>query len=264
MFDLHRTPFPISVIYGAASLFLCIFTTTFTHSIHVLRYARLALALPTCAFFYAVAYPPTNIGVEANLMSYTVGAYGMMKTLDICVTGFWDEPQDVPRWQLVGNSDSKGRPFILPLPQTLMKRLAYSLDYLFAVRGGSFYKGRVFSWAPEPMRTSKGPTTYEDFVKSRIKSIAIDTLAFDVLSNVIASNTWDVTRPQPLTSTLPMGWQVFYTIVLGLQIYFSLFLVVDVVCIVLVPLLRLEPETWVPFWWDPYKSVTLQEFWLKR
>ena len=226
------------------------------------------MAVPTCALWYTVAYPPTDIGVEWALMGYTVGANGFMKTIDVCVVGFRDSEDDIPRWVALkkGEKGKDGRvsKVRLPLPTTLRGRIIYALDYLLASRGGSFFLNRAFSWAMEPICSYDPPPGYRPFLKSRIRSILIQTLATDILFNVIATQPWNFTSPYPLTNGLPIGWQIFYTLAIGLQIYFSLFLMTDVLTVVVVPLFRLHPETWMPFWWEPYKSSSLEEFWSTR
>lgn len=267
LFDLHRTPFPYSLLSAFTWLGICIFTTTFTSQLAWMRYLRLLLAVPTFAYCFAVAYPTTNLGQDNLAIVSTIGWFGLMKTFDVCVTGFWDSTSETPHWVKLkrGETTNKGRiaRIVLPLPTTLKGRMAYTLDYIFATRGGSAYRDHVFDWADERICAYDSQDRVLPFVWQQLKTVAMGFIAFDILGNFITTEQWNQAEPFPLTR-LPIARQIPLTLAIGFQVYMTTFIVPDMVAVLAVVIFQLHPSTWSPYWWAPERSYSLQDFWSRR
>lgn len=265
---------PVYITWTSAALLLCtcIFTTTYTNQVRILRYVRLLLAVPTAVLWLAAGFPfetPPGQDVGAYTTPVTLGFLGFMKTLDVCVIGFWDTPQDIPRWQMIQRTTKKNGAagdqvgkVTLPLPTSLPGRIAYAFDSLLTCRGASVFVGRVWDWAPSEIWTYKPPSTLV-LLLERVKAILIGTFWLDVCEAIFATHRWDKHSPAPLTNSVYFPLQFIYTAVFGVELYYLLALSIHLLGIPLLLVPKKPTQCWAPINGGVTSATTLTGFWGK-
>ncbi|KAG8946438.1 hypothetical protein FRC03_001370 [Tulasnella sp. 419] len=199
--------------------------------------------------------------------------YGLLKVIEVCVVGFWNRPEDWPKWlsreDVKGNGqgevkDAKGmngKLKLIPFTPTILGRMLYAFD-LLSVRGSSYLPDRIWDYAPKSMVEWKPPSRLRFLAFLILENINI-YLLFDILQSLASTRTWDTTIPRPLTSTLPLHLQFFYAfLVCGMTVlsvvagyYFG--------AIVTVPF-GVPPSAWPPMFDQPFRAKSLQDFWSYR
>ncbi|KAG8886796.1 hypothetical protein FRB98_000978 [Tulasnella sp. 332] len=197
-----------------------------------------------------------------------MGSYGMMKMFEICVMGFWNREEDWPKWvKLQTDQERKEgkRREIISFTPTVLGRLAYSLD-LATAGGSSWYRGRAWDWAAPAILNQHAQSLprFQFFLQSLVFLIRAFLLV-DVCESILASRTWDTTRPQPLTGDgIPMLMQlVFATCVcartmVGTSFTYTFFGM-------MFGLVMNTPSTaFPPMFNRPFASRSLAEFWSSK
>lgn len=261
-----------SFALGIILLSFNIFTLTFTSHHYTLRYLRLFLALPTCLFWFSAAYPnywPEDT-VRGNMVTTcSLGLYGLMKTLDVCVVGFLEleGPKDVPRWMKLkreGREEGITKQ-MLPLPTSLKGRLAYTVDSLLSVKGASCFPDTVWDWALQDVVDYRPSPRYIPFILDHLKWITINFLIVDASLHIITTPQWNTSSPYPLTfSTRSPIAQVAWTFIVGAFPFFGMGLQSRLLSLILVPAFRLPTSAWPPMFKDPLSAYSLSDFWGRR
>ncbi|KAG8898894.1 hypothetical protein FRB99_007075, partial [Tulasnella sp. 403] len=254
-------------------LLAIIYTTTLSAAKQpTLRYLRVLLAIPCCILWGHAAIPPNFRWMNEVTTFSTIfakAAYLFMRTLDVGVVGFWDEPKDYPRWRLPRPNEKDGKEgdkevnyVILPLPTTFKTRLAYALDLACTVRGTSFFHNHTWT-SPKPLPGLNPTTSYTSFVLGRLKTIATDIVIADIGLNIFQTKQWDTIHPYPLTS-LPIIQQIYYTLGQGALVVGGVCITYNIFSLLFVPLLRMNPEGWPDAMRNPLASTSIADFWSTR
>ncbi|KAG8904423.1 hypothetical protein FRB99_001802 [Tulasnella sp. 403] len=254
-------------------LLFCIASTTFPSQHRWLRWLRLFLGIPGCYLWYACAYPSETLAglvVGAYTVPFCFGGYWFMRMLEVCFVGFWDG-EDVPRWvQLKWGDEKRGEAMpprvTLPLPTTWKDRFLYALDSMFALRGTSFFRDRVWSWAPRDICTHHYPN--EDrkaFLAARFRRLLIEVAITDVTEAVIMTYPWNPTLVDPLTSTsLSIARQMLYAFAICTFTIATTSLPIHFASLVAVGVFGMNPSAWPPLFNNPFGAHSLADFWAKR
>src|ERR1700722_5063452 len=242
-----------SVSIGFTILIASIFSTTWGNDRYILL--RLALAPIAIYFFWDFGYglyPTPTRGVEVGRA--TVTAYGMMRIIETTFVGLLDKK--LPYWIKDGKE--------VPLPSTLMDRLAYSVDLATSLRGNSWFRGTSWDWAPKAL-VEYSPTwsmSRTRFVVGGIASLVQQFLALDVIDTIIKSRTWDTTNAYPITS-LPIHEQLMFATCVCVQTFLAITFPYTFFSCTFV-LLGSHPRSWPPMFDKPFTASSLGEFWARR
>ncbi|KAG9027787.1 hypothetical protein FRB95_007394 [Tulasnella sp. JGI-2019a] len=245
----------------------CIFTTTISHHHPTLRWLRLILAAPACAAALCVAYPTVPAETRPGIRSQFAlcGFILLMRTLEVCVVGFWDEQtgETWPRWQ-VRKEKSDGVEYVkLPLPTDLKGRLAYTLDNIISSRGSSIFAGCSWNWAEKRIRDYN--PSRSAYLRSMMKSVILWYLLGDVIEHFLYSRNFDSSIPHPITSR-PLPQQIIAALALPAYSYAGTELLsTSPSALILVGIFGLPPSACPPiFAGHPFQSASIAEFWSLR
>lgn len=252
----------VEMVIAHHLLVLIQFTTTYNHPL--LRYIRIALALPTAYFFWeygfsakwASEFAPRRARYSLMGMAL-IGANGIMKLVEICVVGFKNEPSDWPRWVSKKEKTKEGKRKIIPFTPTLSGRFVYAAD-LLSVRGSSWFPDRVWNYAPTSVADYTPPSRLP-FLKSLLSISLQMYLALDILETVMFTREWDSRNPYPVTS-LPVLQQLLYALCVCMTTALSISAPYAINTFNTM-LLGAPPSAWPPMFDAPFSSTSLAEFW---
>lgn len=263
--SLSRLELQLSFPLATILLCVCIFTTTFPEYQSSLRWFRLALALPTTLIAWAATFPPSvpesssKPGIYSTIFVY--GSYLLMRTIDICFVGFGSK--DVPPRLLKRKEKGKadGVEYVtLPLPTTLKGRLAYTIDNFLSMRGSSLFENCSWEWAQRNIREYR-PRSRITYLQSRLKSLAISFVLFDIFESILVRQKWDLTHPYPMTS-LPVSQQIYYTLAEAVITWVGMDIAFGYAGLLFVNILGFPPSSSPPMYdGHPFNSTSLAEFW---
>ncbi|KAG8926168.1 hypothetical protein FRC02_009168 [Tulasnella sp. 418] len=244
----------------------CSFTTTYNHP--ALPYLRLLSAVPISFSLWEYGFSPQfdepGRNRQADMAMAVVTAYGLLKVVEICLVGFWNKPKDWPQWirRDNGKKDDEGEgPVVIPPGPSVGGRAFYGLD-LLSICGSSWKGDRIWSFAPRSMFEWKMPTK-SVFLRQRIIGLIQLYLIVDILESFSSEIKWDTRNPRPLTGTLPIHLQLFYTFVLGGRTIASM-LVPYYFHSIWTVALGISPSAWPPVFQEPFAATGLQDFWSFR
>ncbi|KAG8853066.1 hypothetical protein FRB96_008444 [Tulasnella sp. 330] len=268
LLKVFQVPLQTSILLTSSLVGICIFTTTFPQHTASLRWIRFGLAFPTLLVASAVAYPPDVLSKPAIYVeTLCLGAYLFARVVDVCIVGFWEEREALPRLLMLKEKlDDKGEvnleSVVLPLPTTLQGRLAYTVDNLFSMRGASSFKDRSWDWAMKSIREYR-PASRMEFFRVEVKRFILTYLAMDILEYYLYNYPWNLQIPNPVTS-LPAIQQVAFTLLLFCFVYLGTsfgFLSINLVLVAL----GLPPSSCPPLYSDnPLPTQSLAEYWSLR
>src|SRR5882762_4135505 len=245
-----ETAVPLNI--GFTLLTISIFTLTWTARSWTIL--RLALA-PVAIYFFLFHgfWPYETIGAEIDVSLAVVGLYGVMRVLETTFVGLMDEKP--PHWIVEGRE--------VPLPTSLLGRLAYSIDLATSLRGNTWFSGTHWDWAPKALVNSPACSmSRTEFLRSSIISLIPQILAVDVLDSINKSRTWDRSTPYPITS-LPWYEQLVFSTSVCAGTALSITLPFTLISSTFV-LLGSHPESWPPMFDAPFTSTSLADFWTRR
>ncbi len=267
---LATLPLLVALPSALGILLLSYFTLTYTERQGSLKYLRLALGIPSCLLWYACIFPdvewPTNALYAAYLWTPMVAS---QKMLDVCFIHFADQPRDVPRWMNLKWKNEEGKALdhpvrtSIPLPISLVDRLAYAIDSLCSVRGASFYNDRIFDWASPYIYQYQSNLTNWQFFAKNSSEVILKLLVWDLVETIITAKKWNLLRQYPLTS-LPLPQQLIYGLLIGTAAIATTSIWYDMGVTIFVPLFRLNQRNWPPMFNNILKSSSLQELWAVR
>jgi len=149
----------------------------------------------------------------------------------------------------------------LPLPADLRNRLAYTVDSILTIQGGSFLKDAVFDWAPPAIYQYRSGGR-KAFLSTRLKSTVLEWFMMDLFETIVAEAGWNIRTTAPLSkSSFPLIVQFFYTICFGMLSYFASFMHTNTLILVFVGVFHSNPDSWPPIWRNPWEAHSLAEFW---
>lgn len=267
----HEMEWRHSVPLAFFLLAISIFTTTFPKQNSSLRWLRLLLGIPGLWAARWVTYPPIESvpmvipepGIYIQV--FMLGCYLFTRMIEVCFMGFWDDAYAWPKWQVAkekadGDGDGDGITYVkVPIPTTLVGRLAYTLDSMITLRGESLFKRHSWEWATKDIREYQ-PSRI-DFAIGLFKHFAIFFTLFDICELILYSRRWDLRSSGPITS-LPAAEQLFYTLVTAVVVYAGselpgLFRRLFLVCI-----LQFPPNAFPPLvLGNPLNARSLSELW---
>ena len=239
-----------SVLIAVTLFIVSIFFLTWQNAIG--GFLQLVLAPIVVYYLLDFGYGPyeiSRVGVEAGLATITV--YYIMKILDTTFIGLLDD--EPPCWVV----DEKK----MPLPQTIIGRLAYALDLATSLRGNSWFANTHWDWAPKALVETRVVSRLHFVVTESLTLVPL-YLTLDVLDVIAKSRTWDTTNPFPITSLSWPEQMIFSTTVcaqttVGMSISYTLTAVPFV-------LMGSRPENWPPLFHSPFSATSLTDFWTKR
>lgn len=248
---------PITI--GLTLLNIANFTKTYPNSL-IGFLTRLFLAPLAIQQFLEYGYAPyVTVGSEIDVGLAVVGLYGIMRVLETTFVSIADS--EPPRWVVTSTGER------LPLPTTLLGRVAYALDATFSLRGTSFFADTHWDWAPRTLLQQAQTQNLSrwGFVRSRFTSLLMQILAIDVVDSVAKSRVWPrfPPNPYPITS-LPLHEQLVFSICVCLQTALSISVPQTMISILGVAA-GLDPAGWPEMFDAPFaKTTSLREFWTRR
>lgn len=263
------TPPPANpyMILGYVLLVCMNFTTTYNHP--SLRYLRLLMgaaavgSLITFASWSWTAQPGTYTNRCTFLGMSMVCVYGILKVLEIAVVGFWNSPQDWPKWVSKTELDEKtGRRKVIPVGPTLQDKIRYSLDIMTA-SGASSISGRVWDFAPAELIDYRGPSSKFAYLQHCLQLFVKVYLFEDLLVCIQSLQQWDTRNPRPVTSMESYPLQMFWAIILCLSTYNSILIPVPLYSLSFV-LAGAALDCWPPTFDRPFASTSLAQFWGRK
>lgn len=255
-----------SFFLGYGIILLCNFTTTYKHPL--LPYLRLGLAFPSAYALYDYGfsgkYGPT-MKRNVDLGMALVAIYGTLKLVEVCVIGFRNGPEDWPKWVTLEDPGSKKtdgeRPArkSIPFTPTFWGRLCYAHD-LMNVRGSSWYRGRVWDWAPAAiLDQDPKPMPQLRFIQSSILKVLECYIIQDIIETIVSSRVWDTMDTRPVTS-LPFPQQLLFAFCVCTQTVISIS--IPYATAAAISGLFGAPSTAYPPMFDsPFAATSLAEFW---
>lgn len=215
----YWTSIPLAMLFSGVA----IFTKTYPAQNDWLRWLRLGLAIPACAFWVVAAnapHPHKLVPPPANhVQMFVYSTYMIMKTLDVCLIGFWDEARDIPRWV---KKERKGEDVVafrtLPLPTTFKDRLAYAMDTLLSLRGASLFRDHSWDWARKSVREYEAPIGRLNVLKLKVRNLLFDLACYDITEHILCTPKWNYMIPNPVT-TLSASRQIYLTLAMGAMTY---------------------------------------------
>ncbi|KAG8951328.1 hypothetical protein FRC03_012583 [Tulasnella sp. 419] len=260
---------------GYFLILLCNFTTTYTHPI--LPYIRLLAAIPAAKLLwdygFSSSFDVLHRNRQTDLAMALLSLYGLLKVTEVCVVGFWNRPEDWPKWLSRGDvkengegegKDAKGingKLKIIPFTPTILGRMLYAFD-LLSVRGSSYLPNRIWDYAPKSMVEWKPPSRPR-FLAFLIWESTTLYLLIDIFESLAATRTWDTSIARPLTSTLPLHLQFFYAFLVCGMTALSIATPYYVNALLTMPL-GVPPSAWPPMFDQPFRAKSLQDFWSYR
>ncbi|KAF8342256.1 uncharacterized protein EI90DRAFT_3032642 [Cantharellus anzutake] len=255
---------PLSL--GLGIVIACQYSLTYEGSTTA-RLFRLALApLGLYAFYdfcwrdfveFDGALYPTNY-----VLVGTITTIGMVRLVDACLLTLLDSRP--PHYIDHGT----GNP--IPLPTTPLRRLGYSLDMLYAMRGTSFYEGRHWNWASPKVATYRAAQAASPrlFALSSALSAFLSYLALDFTNSYLYFVISPILRTRspgnhtPFTSLLPLWQQIICTFEFFFEIQ-VVYVISDTIPLVLCLGLGLcsDLDNWPPPFDNPLMSGSLPHFW---
>lgn len=251
----------LSLNFGILLLFFLTFTQTYPES-RTLPYLRLLLAIPSLYFFWDHGFGDYETDRRMGYVGISCNAlYGFMRVIDLCFVGFWH--REMP--MLVRHGGEKdGEP--IPMPTTLLGRLAYSFDLLTSVRGPSMFSDRRWNWTPSAIvKHMRKPVTRREFLVSNVKFFLGVYLVVDLFETMQETHAFDTRHMYPVTGDPSLGFlsQCFYAFfvcvgtALGILISYT---ILSIICVAL----GSPPSTWPPIFTSPFSATSLGDFWTHR
>ena len=239
-----------SFLIGVTLFTISIFFSTWQNAVG----GSLQLALAPVATYYLLdfgygPYEVRRVCGQAGLA--TVAVYYIMKILDTTFISLLDD--EPPCWVV----DEKK----IPLPQTIIGRLAYALDFVTSLRGNSWFAGTHWDWAPKAL-VEKRSVSRSRFVVTESLTLLPLYLALDVLDAIAKSRMWDTTNPFPITS---LSWpeQIIFSITVCAQTALNMSISYILTAVPFI-LMGSHPENWPPLFHSPFSATSLTDFWTKR
>lgn len=246
---------------GFALLFLLNFSLTYTQlpSGVPCTLLRLTLAPFAIRFFWQFGYgdfytAPAN---QVYVGMATVGLYGIMRVIDTSLVTLVEAGP--PRWVRTDTGEA------LPIPQTLVERLVYALDYSTSLRGTSWSRNRHWDWAPKSLvRSPSEPIHRGAFVRRALRQLIAQYMLVDILDSFNKSIPWSSSpSPQNPITTLPVLLQLLFSFSVCLGTLLAIVITHNIVAVVAVTL-GSPPEAWPPMFDAPLGARSLADFWGRR
>lgn len=191
--------------------------------------------------------------------------YGTLKIVEVCIIGFWNKPEDWPKWVTLEGSSLKKtdgevpQRKVIPFTPTVWGRLVYAHD-LLSVRGSSWYTGRVWDFAPAAiLNQDPKPLPQLQYIRSGIMKVVECYLLQDALETIVASKTWNTMEHRPITS-LPLFQQFVYAFCVCAQTCISINIPYAVAAVLTAPL-GVPSTAFPPMFDSPFTATSLAEFW---
>ncbi|KAG8990631.1 hypothetical protein FRB94_013237, partial [Tulasnella sp. JGI-2019a] len=262
--------FSTSLPLACLLLAIPIFTTTYPTYNSSLKWFRLCLGVPTFLVAWRAAFPPALPNWLPPPAGYsqvfTFGFYGMARVLDVCLVGFWESPKDVSRWiaraKKQDDQEDRNMAFVaVPLPTTLVGRLAYTIDNISSSRGSSIFAECSWDWAPRSIREYR-LSSRSEYVIDRTKALLRAVIVMDISEHILHGCHWDLMISNPVSS-LPVTEQIWTTLALGTFVYAGVDLPYIISGLFWVGLCGSPPSSCPPLFSNknPYTSHSLAEFW---
>lgn len=106
------------------------------------------------------------------------------------------------------------------------------------------------------------PTTRTRFLLDHLRILLFYFITLDILDTITKTRVWDTTLTHPISS-LPIPLRIIYFLSVGGLMLLSVSFPYEIVAVVCVGL-GSHPDTWQPFYNQPFTSMSLAEFWTKR
>ncbi|EUC56434.1 membrane bound O-acyl transferase family protein [Rhizoctonia solani AG-3 Rhs1AP] len=249
----------VHLALGIQFLLAAFYTLTITSRPRTVATVRLWLGLAAASIFYHCTFHPYGAPTRGTDTAIaTVGLYGIMRVIDVCLVDLFVGTNAPPRWVVNG----KG----LPLPTSFRERLAYALDYLTTLQGTSMFKNTTWDWmSPSLSRRLTPPgTSRGTFIRNSLVSLFKNYLVYDTLDAFNKHRVWDCSQLHPITNgglsvpeQLLAAFSVCVTTSLSISISAIIVSIFSVACGAAV-------EAWPPIFDRPFSAVSLEDFWTRR
>lgn len=254
---------------GYGMILLANFTTTYNHAF--LRYLRLLLAVPAIYglwdYGYSGFYSPTGkVNVEMGMAH--IANFGVLKVVEICLLGFWNKPEDWPKWVKLGKTEKKaddGKPLpreVVPFTPTIWGRLCYAYDLMTAC-GSSWFPGLAWNFAPSSYihQNPKAKPQLQFFLSS-LWLFAETYMTLDVIETIMSSRKWNTMEVFPVTS-LPIPQQLVFALCVCVSTCLSIN-IAYVIMALIASMIGIPSTAFPPIFNRPFRSTSLAEFWSIR
>jgi hypothetical protein len=246
--------------YAFTLFFICLYTLTYPKN-RFLTILRVILAFPAMYLYYDHGFGPYEMPPGIDVGEAVIAIYGMMRVFETCFTGIFDDYPSV--WMKMDTGEK------LPLPTTILGRLAYAVDLLTSLRGGSWFKGIVWDWAPSStiakslaMKDTRWQYIRRSIIKWAFIYLIVDLC--DTIEQFATDLNWRI--PHPLLGAsppIPIYKQSLYSFVVCAYTVFSMmshFCIISSIAVAL----GSSPSSWPPLFDSPFSSKSLADFWGKR
>ncbi|CEL61565.1 hypothetical protein RSOLAG1IB_10128 [Rhizoctonia solani AG-1 IB] len=246
----------VHLTIGIQVLLAATFTLAITSQPRLTAAIRLLLGTLSASIFYYCTFHSYNAPTRGTDTAIaTVGLYGIMRVIDICVVDLLVGVNSPPRWVVDGK--------VLPLPTTFYERLAHALDYLTTLQGTSIFKSTTWDWMPlsAKRRVLPASTPRTTFLRQAFISLFKNYLVYDALDAFNKHRLWDCRQLHPITNgglsipeQLVAAFSVCVTTSLSISISAHIVSIIAVAC-------GAPVEAWPPMFNRPFSAVSLEDFW---
>ncbi|KAL5638152.1 hypothetical protein ACGC1H_005007 [Rhizoctonia solani] len=249
----------VHLAIGIQFLLAAFYTLTMTSQPRTLATVRLWLGLAAASIFYYCTFHPYGAPTRGTDTAIaTVGLYGIMRAIDVCLVDLFVGTNAPPRWVVKGK--------VLPLPTSFRERLAYALDYLTTLQGTSMFKNTTWDWmSPSLSRRLTPPDTSRGtFIRKSLVFLFKNYLVYDTLDAFNKHRIWDCSQLHPITNgglsvpeQLLAAFSVCVTTALSISISAIIVSTISVAC-------GAPVEAWPPMFDRPFSAISLEDFWTRR
>ncbi|CAE6450908.1 unnamed protein product [Rhizoctonia solani] len=249
----------VHLTIGIQFLLAAFYTLTITSQPRITAIIRLLLGLVAGSIFYYCTFHPYGAPTRGTDTAIaTIGLYGIMRVIDVCIVDLLVGVNSPPRWVVDGK--------LLPLPTNFRQRFAYAIDYLTTLQGTSMFKNTTWDWmAPSLKRRLSSPITPRTtFLKNSLVSLFKNYLIYDTLDAFNKHRIWDCSQLYPITNgglsipeQLLAAFSVCVTTSLSISISAIIVSIISVAC-------GAPVEAWPPMFNRPFTATSLEDFWTCR
>ncbi|KAF8706588.1 Membrane bound O-acyl transferase family, partial [Rhizoctonia solani] len=249
----------VHLTIGIQVLLAATFTLTITSQPRSTAVFRLFLGVLSASIFYYCTFHPYGAPTRGTDTAIaTIGLYGIMRIIDICIVDLLVGVSSPPRWVVDGKA--------LPLPTSFHERFAYALDYLTTLQGTSMFKNTTWDWMPlsAKRRVLSASTPRSTFVGRSFVSLFKNYLVYDALDAFNKHRIWDCSQLHPITNgglTIPEQLMVAFSVCVTTSL--SISISADIVSIIAVAC-GAPVEAWPTLFNRPFSATSLEDFWTHR
>ncbi|KAF8306047.1 hypothetical protein DL93DRAFT_2089056 [Clavulina sp. PMI_390] len=254
-FFLPSTVIPPSVNQLNNNVALCIILScvSLTYKGRVPSAFRVALFFPAAYYSYYTVCKDHDVPNRIASSAITFGGSLLaFKAFDICIVSLFD--REPPHWVKNGK--------LVPLPETLVGRVAYAVDLFFSFRGSSWFGGYSWDWAPKYIAAYSPPKSRISHISRGVLTFLAYYLALDACETFAQQEKWDLSQAHPVL-TLPLSKQLLFSLFIATNTFIVIqinYIFISVVCV----MMGSSPSSWPPMFNRPFTSKSLQDFWSNR